>query len=258
MNKILKAVLVVGAFAPVATGTAFAQVGEEGMGKVLPVEIYACTFNNRQDAGDLDEVNAQWNRWMDERNLNNYAAWVLTPFYYTPEQAFDVLWLGAWTDGNAMGSGADQWLRESGDIGDAFEDVLTCGAHIGLASAMYKAAADNQTPASGVITMMDCKLNEGNRYEDIKAAEMEWAEHMTSAGSTAATFHWFPTFGGGEADYDYKVVNAYSSFSELGADWERYSNGGGREASTGIFGDIDDCDDARVYNAKVVRAAQLR
>ena len=258
MNKLIKSLLMLIACAPLAIGSAFAQVSADGMGKVLPVEIFACTFNDRQDAGDLDEVNEQWNRWMDERNIDNYAAWVLTPYYYTTEQAFDIIWLGAWSDGNAMGSGTDQWLSESGNIGDAYEDVLNCGVHIGLASAMYKSPPNNQTPGAGVITMMDCSLNEGNRYEDIQAAELEWARHMTSSGSTAATYHWAPIYGGGNADYDYKVVTAYSSFAELGADWERFANGGGREASTGIFGDIDDCDDARVYAVQSVRTAQIR
>lgn len=257
MNKNIGMILAM-ALLPIASGTALAQVTEEGMGKVLPVEIFACTYNDRQDSDDLDDVNERWNRWMDERNIDSYAAWILTPYHYTPEQAFDLIWLGAYKDGNAMGAGTDQWLAESGEIGEAFDEVITCGAHIGLGSAMYKAAPDNATPGTGVITMMDCKLNEGHRYEDIQVAEVKWAEHMTSSGSTAATFHWFPNFGGGDADYDYKVVNAYANYTELGADWERFANGGGRAVSEGIFDDIDDCDDARVYIATSVRAAQLR
>ena len=257
MKKLLKAISVA-VFIPLAMGTAVAQVSEEGMGKVVPVEIFACTYNNRQDEGDLNEVIARWNRWMDERNIDSYAAWTLTPYHYTTEQEFDLLWLGAYKDGNAMGAGTDQWFAEGGDVNDGFEEVLTCGAHIGLASAMYKSPANDETPASGIITMMDCELNEGRRYTDIKAAEMAWAKHMTDSGSTAGTFHWFPVFGGGDAEYDYKVVNAYANYTELGADWERISNGGGREVSTEIFGDIDECDDARVYIATSVRAAQLR
>ena len=80
---------------------------------------------------------------------------------------------------------------------------------------------------------------------------------MNEAGSTAGTWHWFPAFGGGDAEYDYKVVNAYENFSELGKDWQHNANGGGREASADIFGDLDECDDARVYLAKSRRAAQI-
>ena len=258
MKTILRGISVLAGLALLATGPVMAQVSEGGLGKVLPVELFACTYNNRQDADDLNSVISRWNRWMDERSIDNYAAWTLAPYYYGPEQEFDLLWMGAYTDGNAMGAGTDQWLAEGGDIDEGFQEVLTCGAHIGLASAMYKSPPDNATPTTAIIRMMDCKLNEGHRYEDIKAAEMKWAEHMISSGSTTGTWHWFPIYGGGGADYDYKVVNAYANFTEMGADWERFSNGGGRDVSTEVFGDIDDCDDARVYIATSVRAAQLR
>jgi len=258
MKKILKAISVVVAFVPIAMGTAMAQVSEEGMGKVIPVELFACSYNDRQDAGDLDQVVARWNSWMDERNNDNYAAWTLTPYHYGPDQDFDVIWMGAYKDGNAMGAGTDQWFAEGGDVNEGFEEVLSCDAHLGLASSMYKAPPNNETPGTAIITMMDCELNEGHRYSDIKTAELAWAKHMTSSGSTAGTFHWAPVFGGGGAEYDYKVVNAYANYTELGADWERFANGGGREVSTETFADIDDCDDARVYIATSVRAAQLR
>ncbi len=254
----LKTVFMTVALGLLGIGSPMAQVSEDGMGKVLPAELFVCKYRNRQDEGDLDRVITRWTDYMDERRIDNYAAWTLTPYHYGQDMDFDVIWMGAYKDGNAMGAGVDQWFAEGGDINDAFEEVLDCGAHIGLASAMYKSPPNNETPGTAIITMMDCELNEGNRYSDIKAAELAWAKHMTNAGSTAGTFHWFPVYGGGDAEYDYKVVNAYENYTELGADWERFSNGGGREASTEIFGDIDDCDDARVYVATSRRAAQLR
>lgn len=258
MKKLLRAISVLAGLLSLGTGVAVAQVSESGMGKVVPVELFACTYNNRQDADDLNSVITRWNRWMDQRNVDNYAAWTLTPYHFGPEQEFDLIWMGAYSDGNAMGAGTDLWFAENGGLADDFEEVITCGAHLLLASAMYKSPPNNETPGTAIITMMDCKLNEGHRYQDIKAAELKWAEHMTNSGSTAGTFHWSPVFGGGGADYDYKVVNAYANYTELGADWERFANGGGREASIDIFADIDDCDDARVYVATSVRAAQLR
>jgi hypothetical protein len=123
---------------------------------------------------------------------------------------------------------------------------------------MYKAPASNETPASGLITMMDCELNDGKGYSDIKAAEIKWAEYLASHGSKAGYWHWFPVFGGGDAEFDYKVVFSYANYKELGADFELNANGGGRETGQEIFDDIDDCDDARVYVATSRRAAKLR
>jgi hypothetical protein len=127
-----------------------------------------------------------------------------------------------------------------------------------MASAMYKPPASNETPTSGFISMMDCELNEGHRYSDIKGAEIKWVEYLTSKGSKAGYWHWFPVFGGGDSEFDYKVVFAYADYKELGADFELGANGGAREVGMEIFDDIDDCDDARVYIATNRRAAKLR
>jgi len=83
-------------------GPALAQVSEDGMGKVLPVEIYACTYNDGQDRADLDKVTRRWSSFMDDNGVDNYVAWILTPYHYTPSQEFDFLWLGAYEDGNCV------------------------------------------------------------------------------------------------------------------------------------------------------------
>lgn len=237
---------------------ALAQVSKDGMGKVLPVELFACKYNEGQGAADLDKVIERWSRYADDKGIDNYAAWTLSPYHYGPEQEFDVIWMGAFADGKAMGSTIGEWLASGGPIQAAFNKVLDCSAHILLSSAMYMAPSNNQTPASGVITMMDCELNEGHRYADIKAAELRWVDYLKGSGATAGYWHWFPTFGGGDAEYDYKVVTAYRDYAELGASFDRFANEGGRETSQGIFGNIDDCDDARVYLAQSRRVAQIR
>jgi len=186
-------------FALLFTGSVFAQVSADGMGKVIPVEMFVCNYNDGQNEGDLNKAISRWTEYMDESGTNNYAAWKLTPYFYGADQAFDFIWMGAYSDGNAMGAGTDTWLRDGGDIAEAFDKVADCGAHIMLSSAMYKSPANNETPTTGVITMMNCELNEGNRYSDIKKAELSWAEYLTSNGSSAGYWHWFPTYGGGDS-----------------------------------------------------------
>jgi len=239
-------------------GSALAQVSKDGMGKVLPVELFACSYKEGKGAADLDRAIERWTRWADDRDVDDYAAWTLAPYHYGAEQDFDVVWMGAWSDGNAMGEGLNQYLTSAGDVQAGFDEVVDCGAHILLASAMYKAPAGNVTPSSSIITMMDCELNEGHRYSDIKAAELKWAEYLSDADSPAGYWHWFPTYGGGDQEYDYKVVTAFRDYVELGANFEMFANGGGRERSQEIFGDIDECDDARVYIATSRRAATIR
>ena len=241
-----------------AAAPGFAQVSEDGMGKVVPVELYACNYVDGKGGAELDAVIAQWNAYADDTGMDDYAAWLLSPFFFTPEQEFDILWLGAFRDGNAMGEGLHNWITRGGEVAAAFAEVVDCTAHVGFSSAMYKAPPSGNVPETGVITMMNCELNEGNRYTDIKAAELKWAAHLDESGSDAAFYHWMPIYGGGDAEFDYKVVFAYPDFKELGANFENYANGGGREKSTEIFGDIDECDDARVYISKNIRSGKIR
>lgn len=258
MKLLARAAVIAAAGLLLFANSSLAQVSEDGMGKILPVHLYACSFREDQDRGDLERVIDRWIRYADENGMSNYSAWTLTPYHYGPNQDFDVIWMGAYTDGNALGAGVDQWLANGSDIYDGFMEVLDCGAHVGLTSAMYKAPPDNATPANSIITMMDCKLNEGHRYPDIRSAEIAWAEHLTSVGSSAGIWHWYPMFGGGDQDFDYKVMMAYENYSELGKDIERRMNGGDFAVSRRTFRDIDECDDARVYVAQSRRSAQLR
>ncbi|HNP35001.1 MAG TPA: hypothetical protein PKK10_04030 [Woeseiaceae bacterium] len=257
MNKLKFVVCTAFAGLLLAAGPGFAQVSAKGMGKVLPVEIYACSYKDGKGSADLDKVVERWNKYADDRDTNDYAAWLLTPFFFGTEQDFDVLWLGAYKDGHAMGKGLQDWISNGGELNAAFGEVVDCNAHVAYSSAMYKAPPSG-TPASGIITMMNCELNEGHKYADIKAAELKWADHLVKTKSKAAYYHWMPMFGGGDAGFDYKVIFSYSDFGEIGSQFEAIANGGGRELSREIFGDIDECDDARVYVAKSIRAAKIR
>lgn len=240
-----------------AVGT-FAQVSDDGMGKIVPVELYVCSYNEGMGRGDLNAVVEQWSASMDEGDADAYAAWLLTPYYHGADQDFDVIWMGAYKDGIAMGEGEHAWITEGGEMAGAFAEVMDCGVHVGLSSAMYQSPPDNETPGSAILTMSDCKMNEGTRYSDVRAAEVKWAAHRTESGSKAGMYHWFPTYGGGDQEFDYKIVYAFPDFRELGKDWEMIANGGGREVSQGLFGDLDECNDERVYVATSIRSTQLR
>jgi hypothetical protein len=241
-----------------AAPASFAQVTKDGMGKIVPVEMFVCDFMEGKGQDDLNAATAAWTAFMDDRKVKNYSAWQLTPYYFSPAQDFDMIWMGASVDGNAMGMGTHTYLTEGGDVAAGFAEVLDCRAHVGLSSAMYQSPPNNDTPESGIMTMSDCSMNEGTRYSDVQAAEVEWAKYRKENGSKAGMYHWYPAFGGGDQDFDYKIVYSYPDFKALGADWEMIANGGGREKSQGLFADLDDCDDERVYVVRSIRSANLR
>lgn len=225
--------------------------------KIIPVEAFLCNYNDGQGPADLTDAVDGWNAYMDKNDVDTYAAWTLTKNYTGPDQEFDFIWLGAWADGNAMGVG-DDMMRESGGeyIADFFK-VANCGVHINSASINYK-LPEGGTPGNGVLTFSNCTVNDGKSYAAIAEATHAWADVLTEAGSKAALYHWFPIFGGGGDSPDFTVVTAYANYSDLGADYERRTNGELFRQANALYGDLMDCDVARVYDTQSRRNAQLR
>lgn len=257
MKRILTVMVTAGAVAWLAWGVVLADSHESGS-KVIPVEIFVCSYNDRQDEGDLDDAVDEWNGYMDEQDIDSYAGWTLVPHYYTDEQDFDFIWMGAWKDGNAMGAGTDNWLATGGEYADRFAEVATCNTHVNLASINLKMPPDGATPQTAVLVYSNCNVEDGATYDQVNAAAREWAQVLTDAGSEAGIFHQFPIYGGGGETPDFLWMTSYPNHTALGADYERMGNGQLYMKSDELFADLLDCDVSRVYNAQNRRFVQLR
>lgn len=231
---------------------------QNDIGRVIPVELFACTYNDGKDAGDLDKVIDKWNKWSDKQGTDDYAAWTLTPYYYGPDQEFDVIWLGAGKDAVALGNAQDGYLAENVGLHGDFNEVLSCNAHAQFASLNYKSLSDGATPSNSVITFSDCKYKEGASFPQLSTAMGEWSQHLTDKGSDSSIFHWYPVYGGGGEDFDFKWIEAFKNLTALGVDFENMGNGGSYAINGKLLGHIVDCDSSRAYLAKNRRFAQLR
>jgi hypothetical protein len=178
--------------------------------------------------------------------------------YYGPNQQFDFLWLGVWTDGNAMGQGWDNWNATNDGLMNEFQSIVSCAAHTNFASAAYRLPQGSGTPQNAVLAISDCKRNHGVSGDAIDGATRDWVDVLDEAGSTAAIYHWYPAFGGGGEEFDYKAVTAHANYSDMGAYYEMITNGGLFRRSQALFGHLQDCDSARVYNAQSRRFVDVR
>jgi hypothetical protein len=225
---------------------------------VIPVELFTCNYNDGKGPGDLDAVIDKWNAWADKKKIDDYAAWTLTPYYFGPDQEFDLIWLGAGKDAVALGKAQDAYLAEDAGLQAAFNEVLSCDAHSNFASINFKAPPKGATPGNSVLTFSDCKYKEGVSFAALSAAMGEWSKHLSDAGSTAAIWQWYPVYGGGGEEYSFKWLEAHDNFASLGADYESYGNGGGYMTSNRLFGHLISCDSTRAYLAQNRRYVQLR
>ncbi len=240
-----------------AAGTGIAWAEEDGA-KVIPVEMYACTYNDGMGPGDLDKVIASWTAWADAQGMDDYAAWTLTPWYFGPDQEFDVLWLGAAKNAVALGAGQDMYLEKGGEIAQGFSEVLTCNAHVNFASVNHKRLPEGTTPSNSVLTFSNCSYKEGAPPNAMEEAMKKWVEHLDAQGSKASIFHWYPAYGGGGEKFDFKWLEAHENLAALGKDYDSFGTGGGYNLYGELFGKLIECDASRAYLAKSRRYVQLR
>ena len=256
MNKRLISIAVGTIVALFVSGTLLAQGGEKPV--FVPVELYACQYNEGKGPADLDAATAAWTEYSDQNNVDSYAAWTLEKHYFGQEQDFDVLWLGAWKNANEMGTGTDNYLATGGALEAGFMSVVTCAAHVNLASVNPVPPPGGQTPETGVLTVSNCTVKEGVRNSDLAAAMDHWGQALKDAGIEVGIYHWYPVFGGGDDEFTFKWVESYANHTALGKAYEIMGNGGLYLKNRELFNDLLDCDSARVYNAKNRRKAQLR
>lgn len=260
MSRLIITVLSAGILLLISAGSVEAQDSDR-LARFVPTELWACKFNEGRGSADLDAVADKWNAYMDENESDAYAAWTLTPQYFSTEQDFDVLWLGAWKDGNAMGQGRDNYHATGGEVMAEFSRVLDCGAHVGFVSRAFKLPPydDAGAPDMSVLTFTDCSIKEGATYDTVVAGLSAWAKELGDNGSEGAMYQWWPAYGGGgEKKSDFKLLGAHANHASLGADLELLSNGELWRKRMELLGGQFDCDVSRVYDAKLRRAAQVR
>ena len=226
--------------------------------KLVPVDVWTCSFNDRKDMGDLDEWVVKFNRWADTQEDDSYAAWTLTPMYYGAGQEFDFVWLGAWKDARAMGSGWDSWNATNGGLMQEFLSISSCNEHSNLVSGAFRLPDDVDMSSNGVIMISDCDQMDGAADEAVGNAMAQWVDILDEAGAKNAIYHWWPVFGGGDAGYDHKLVEVFQNYTDFGEYYEMMGNGGMYQKSRALMGHLVQCDEARVYNATSRRFVQLR
>lgn len=210
------------------------------------VEVYGCTFTGNNDLADFQAVAERWSDWSDRRNVTDYTAFIMTPFLFSAQLEYDVLWLGAWPTGAAMAAGEARWVAEGGEVAAAFEAITDCAIHQHFAELVIR-APEAPPPENGVASFRDCKLHEGRIVPEAITAAGQWAEYLVQNGSDLFTAFLFPLAGeSDEADYNFKIVEGHADLAAYGQTTDIVTRGGFMRAEE-LFDRLMDCDSPRVY-----------
>ena len=258
MRKIIVTLMSSVCFFVVGIGTAIADSHESDeplFDPATPIEIYACKYNEGYGMSDIEVATAKWNDWADDRGMTDYSAWILTAFYYGADQDFDFLWAGGSSSGQALGATQDDWIANGGKIAEAFDEASTCDAHGSFASLEIKSPPEREDAENLMVSFSDCNLSDGTNFSDIAPSLKAWGEYREGHGSGAGMWVWFPVYGGGGEEFDFKFIAAYESLADQGADFDEYGRTGVAKARELFRGKVA-CDSSRVYVTRNVRRAE--
>ena len=219
-----------------------------------PVEMFACKYIEGKGPADLDAATKKWNAWADKNGVDDYSAWTLVPYYSGPEQDFDVLWLGGSDNAKTLGRVQDTWLATGSKEAEGFAEVVSCDGHAAYAVLRMKKPPKRDNLSNVVISFSDCNTAEGITFDDLYTPLIEWGKYKGENGSTAGMWVFFPSYGGGGEEFDFKWVTAHQNLEDMGADWDQFNESGWKKANELFAGKIR-CDSSRSYLATNRRMA---
>jgi len=256
MKKFVTLLVSGGLFLFAGIGIADEHEGEaEEANVATPLEMFACKYNKGKGPADLDAAVKKFNAWGDKQGIDDYSAWTLVPYYSSPEQEFDVLWLGGSEKAKALGRVQDAWLATGTKEQEGFNEVITCDTHAAYSALQMKAPPKRDNPSKVVISFTDCNTADGTTFDDLYMPLIEWGQYMGEHGSTAGMWVFFSAYGGGGEEFDFKLVDSFQNLEDLGADWDHMNESGWQKANELFAGKLR-CDSSRSYLATNRRMAK--
>ena len=179
------------------------------------------------------------------------AAFQLNPYFAGNRgRDFDFLYLGAWESGSEMGSDMSNYMTNHPDVGAAWEEVVDC------ASLMF-ASSWIQAPATGddgefMVTMSDCTVGHGHSNAQAVGALARYNAYRVENGMTVGTITWWPVLGGGEDEFDFKLVNVFDGPQHFGDHFSWYTDNQVYNVQGPMMRGTVDCDTSRAYIGRTI------
>ena len=222
------------------------------------MEAYLCTLNDGKSMQDLMEVVEDWNEWSDKKDITSYTAWVLNPIFVSgADLNRQALWLGHAPSFAEMSSTMGTWYSSGGELLEDFNEVWTCNSHFEMTAMMVRPPA-GEPSGSPVASFYDCSLNDGKGPQDLMAATQAWNQHLDDNNIQEAMVYHFPAHGHPQdATYDMKTSVWRADLASYGNSADHFVNGGGQQAAAATLGDAISCDSPRMYQATLIRRADM-
>jgi hypothetical protein len=247
----MKRLLLAASAATIAVCLAGTPAGAQDGGPAFqPLEMWACTFRDRMDQGDMDGV---YERVAEGTGDTPYAAWQLTPYMAGNRyKDFDFIYLGAWPDGSTMGADLENYFTNAGDAAEAWEETAECAGFLYASNTIQEVPDSDDDSGNFMLTISDCKVAHGRTAAQAIGALNRYNDYRVANGSAVPTFAWFPAYGNGGAEFDFKLAQAFAGPQEVGDSFSWFVDNQAYNVNNALTQGLVDCDEARLYFGRTI------
>jgi len=219
---------------------------QDGPPQFRPLEVWTCGFKDGKDQDDMDDV---YEDIVEASGDTAYSAFQLSPYFAGAfAENFDFVYLGAWADGSVMGSDMASYL---GTPDESWDETVDCQGFL-YASNWIQPVQPPDNAGTAVVTVSDCDVDHGSTAAQAVGAISRYNDYRVANGMTVGTLVWFPVYGGGDADFDFKLVSVYSNAQHMGDAFKWSIDNAAYNVSNSMRAGIVSCDEARLYTARTI------
>lgn len=215
-----------------------------------PLEMWACQYNDGNDQEDMNEV---YDVVREVVGDNRYASWQLNPFYVgNLVQDFDFIYIGTWADGSTMGTDLQNDLDNGSQVGSALSEAATCASLMFASTGIHTPDMGGDGTGSFIMSISDCNVAHGRTAGQAMGALRRFGEYRAGNGSPVFMRAWFPVYGGGNAEFDFKLITVHQSAQAMGDNFSWYVDNEAYNVENAMTDGLVSCDEARLYNGRGV------
>lgn len=242
MKRLLLAAMIAACTLFTGMGLTFAQ---DGPPQFAPVELWACDFRDGMDQGDLNDI---YEDLVSLAGDTPTAIRHLIPYLRGPQQDMDFIYLQTWPNGSTMGGDVASYMENGTAVDEDWEETVDCSASLLYGRLMInQPSADPDADDNFMLTVSDCIIADGRSAGQAIGAIEQYNEYRVANGSDITTLLWFPVYGGGGAEFDFKLIHAYDDYQELGDSFQWVVDNQAYQVNQQMTDGLVSCDEARVY-----------